>query len=218
MVSNLFKKIVLKYIFIINVYNILVSFGALKNKLQLHKNSIIKLYLKLRYFVFFIVLVFGITNKNFAQDKSAPVKPGEREQARTIEPQDTIEMNDTVQVNTDSNDDDLIEHEIIYSAVDSIVLSRDAKKVYLYNDAKIQYGDVTLNAYFIEYDQENNFVYAHGYTDSLGQLQGKPEFKEKGDEFIAKTIKYNFKTKKVISKMFLQKKNKDIYIVNKQKN
>ena len=162
----------------------------------MHKNSIIKLYLKLRYFVFFIVLVFGITNKNFAQDKSAPVKPGEREQARTIEPQDTIEMNDTVQVNTDSNDDDLIEHEIIYSAVDSIVLSRDAKKVYLYNDAKIQYGDVTLNAYFIEYDQENNFVYAHGYTDSLGQLQGKPEFKEKGDEFIAKTIKYNFKTKK----------------------
>ena len=90
----------------------------------------------------------------------------------------------------------LIDNKVIYSAIDSIVLSRDSKKVYLYKNAKIEYGDITLEADYIEYDQENNVVYASGVEDTLGNLIGKPIFTEKSDKFNAKTIKYNFKTKK----------------------
>jgi len=89
-----------------------------------------------------------------------------------------------------------IETKVIYSATDSIVLSRDSKMVYLYNKAKVEYGEITLEADYIEYDQENNIVYAHGVEDSLGNLIGKPVFTEKGSKYEAKTIRYNFKTKK----------------------
>jgi len=47
----------------------------------------------------------------------------------------------------------LIDIKVIYSAIDSIVLSRDSKKVYLYKKAKIEYGDITLEADYIEYEQ-----------------------------------------------------------------
>lgn len=90
----------------------------------------------------------------------------------------------------------LIDTKVIYSATDSIVISRDSKKVYLYKNAKIEYGDIILKADYIEYDQENNIVFASGIEDSLGNLIGKPVFTENKDVFDAKTIKYNFKTKK----------------------
>jgi lipopolysaccharide assembly outer membrane protein LptD (OstA) len=105
-------------------------------------------------------------------------------------PQDTL-RNDSVRKSSNR-----IETKVVYNAQDSIVLSRDQKKVYLYNKAKIEYGDVLLEADFIEYDQEENVVFARGVEDSTGTLIGKPVFKEKNEQFEAKTIKYNFKTKK----------------------
>lgn len=162
----------------------------------MHKNSIIKLYLKLRYFVFLVVLVIYLPFKNFAQNPRAVKRPTENTQKLEINNSDSIANSDSLQLPNDSGKENLIESKIIYSADDSINLDRKTKKVYLYNNAKIEYGDVTLEAYYIEYDQEKNYVYAEGIKDSLGILQGKPEFKEKGDEFVAKTIKYNFKTKK----------------------
>ncbi|MEA2107540.1 MAG: putative LPS assembly protein LptD [Bacteroidota bacterium] len=97
---------------------------------------------------------------------------------------------------TKTKSDNVIETQVIYNAKDSIVLSRDQKKVYLYKEAQIKYGDVVLEADFIEYDQEKNVVFARGVEDSTGTLVGKPVFTEKTDKFEAKTIKYNFQTKK----------------------
>ena len=89
-----------------------------------------------------------------------------------------------------------IDAQVKYSAEDSTVLSRDHKRVYLYKNAHIEYGAITLDADYIEYDQENNEVYATGLKDSTGNLAGLPIFKEGSERFEAKTIKYNFQTRK----------------------
>ncbi|MBU8893542.1 MAG: LPS-assembly protein LptD [Bacteroidales bacterium] len=109
---------------------------------------------------------------------------------------DTIPSNDTLSGEKHNKNENVLDVKVIYSAKDSIALSNDSKKVFLYKEAKIIYGDIILEADYIEYDQEKNYVFARGVTDSLGNLSGKPKFKEGGEEFVAKTIKYNFKTKK----------------------
>ncbi|MFC2096265.1 putative LPS assembly protein LptD [Bacteroidota bacterium] len=159
----------------------------------MHKNSIIKLYLKFRYFVYIFVLIICIPFKNSAQ-----VNRNRKNDDLNIETNkaiaDSIPSDSTA--NNIKKSDNFIETQVLYNADDSILLSNDSKKVYLYKNAKIEYGDIVLEADYIEYDQENNYVYAKGVEDTLGYLHGKPKFIEKNDEFTAKTIKYNFKTKK----------------------
>ena len=153
------------------------------------------MYLKFRYFVFLFVLIICIPIKSFAQKEKI---------GRTIDSNneingviaDTTSVSDSVSVDLNKKSDNFIDTKVIYNASDSIVLSSDSKKVFLYTKAKIEYGDIILEADYIEYDQERNFVFARGVEDTLGNLLGKPKFKEKNDEFVAKTIKYNFKTKK----------------------
>jgi lipopolysaccharide assembly outer membrane protein LptD (OstA) len=105
------------------------------------------------------------------------------------------------EINSDSlasgkKENSLINEQVSYSADDSIILARDKEKVFLYKNAVINYGNINLKADYIEYDQSNNVVYAKGMPDSSGVIVGNPVFKEDKEEFEAKTIKYNFKTKK----------------------
>jgi lipopolysaccharide assembly outer membrane protein LptD (OstA) len=153
------------------------------------------LYLKLRYFLFLVVLVICLPIKNFAQSKNFDNKDVITSKDTTDSNADLF-LNDSISVDTSDKNKNLIDSKVIYNAEDSIVLSNDSKKVYLYNKARIEYEDIILEADFIEYDQENNYVFARGVTDTLGNIEGKPVFKDKGDEFEAKTIKYNFQTKK----------------------
>jgi len=153
------------------------------------------LYLKFRYFVFIIVLIFIFPFKNFAQnERTREIRNNNSE--RTVAIRDSVEVNDTIPRENPKRKESALDSKVIYSAKDSIALSSDNKKVFLYKKAKIIYGEIILEADYIEYDQERNYVFASGVADSTGKLIGKPKFKEGQEEFIAKTIKYNFKTKK----------------------
>ncbi len=133
--------------------------------------------------------------KNFAQnERIREVRNNNSEKNITI--RDSIPVNDTLSSEKPKQSESVLDLKVIYSAKDSIALSSDSKKVFLYKEAKIIYGEIILEADYIEYDQEKNYVFASGVADSLGELSGKPKFKEGAEEFIAKTIKYNFKTKK----------------------
>ncbi|MCD4833671.1 MAG: LPS-assembly protein LptD [Bacteroidales bacterium] len=153
------------------------------------------MYLKFRYFVFLFVLIICIPIKSFAQkEKIGRIIDSNNETNGVIA--DTTSLSDSASANLNKKSDNFIDTKVVYNASDSIVLSSDSKKVFLYTKAKIEYGDIILEADYIEYDQERNFVFARGVEDTLGNLLGKPKFTEKSDEFIARTIKYNFKTKK----------------------
>ena len=92
----------------------------------------------------------------------------------------------------------LLDAEVKYEAKDSMRFDFEKKKMYLYGDAKIDYGDISLTAYAIELDMDSSLAYAHGIVDSLGVESGLPVFKDKSGEYTMRTMKYNFDTKKAI--------------------
>jgi lipopolysaccharide assembly outer membrane protein LptD (OstA) len=133
--------------------------------------------------------------QNFAQNRNSE-QSGVKLPQNMESSNDSIPVSDSLVNGTEQKNDNVIGSKVLYTAIDSIVIEAETQKVYLYKNAKIEYGDIILEADYIEYDQENNFVYARGVSDTLGYISGKPKFTEKGDEFEARTIKYNFKTKK----------------------
>lgn len=92
----------------------------------------------------------------------------------------------------------MLDAEVQYEAKDSMRFDFEHKKMYLYGDAKIDYGEISLSAYAIELDMDSSLAYAHGLRDSSGVEKGLPVFKDKSGEYEMRTMKYNFKTKKAI--------------------
>ncbi|MEX0812876.1 MAG: putative LPS assembly protein LptD [Chitinophagales bacterium] len=91
---------------------------------------------------------------------------------------------------------DSIEAQVDYEARDSIIYDMVNQKVFLYGDAKVNYEDIELRAYFIELDWSNNQITADTDTDSLGNQIDYTYFSDKGQEYRAKKIIYNYQTQK----------------------
>ncbi len=89
-----------------------------------------------------------------------------------------------------------IETTITYTARDSIRLDAPGKVAYLYGDAHIVYGTTNLEAELVKIEYGQNLVTAEGAPDSTGKLIGTPIFSDKGEQYEAKKIAYNFKSKK----------------------
>ncbi len=91
--------------------------------------------------------------------------------------------------------------EITYFAEDSIVTDFATNRIYLYNKAWFEYGQIRLDADLIIIDWEKSEIFASGVTDSLGNVAGNPFFKEGQTVYeIRKEMRYNFKTEKAIIK------------------
>ncbi|MEO1053433.1 MAG: putative LPS assembly protein LptD [Bacteroidota bacterium] len=83
---------------------------------------------------------------------------------------------------------------INYSARDSINFSVDGNIVRLYGDAKIDYGDIKLQAEEIEIDYVLNVLRARGVPDSTGRDIGSPIFTQGQETYETKRMEYNFQT------------------------
>ena len=85
-----------------------------------------------------------------------------------------------------------------YASQDSMDADIRNQRIHLYGNAQVSYQDVTLRANHIVLDYGTNLVLAEPWPDSSGTLAGDPQFSDGGQEFTAKSIKYNFKSKKGI--------------------
>ena len=101
-------------------------------------------------------------------------------------------MNDSLSMSKKSSIDDKVE----YPAKDSIRFDLKTRKVYLYNEANLIYGDLNLASNYMEIDFSTNEIYSRGVEDSIGNIEGKPVFKESGSEFASEEMRYNFDSKK----------------------
>ena len=125
---------------------------------------------------------------------------------------------DTLAFSTDSiTSDNALEEQVLSCAEDSIDYDLINKKVYLYNNARVTYGEIVLTAAYIELDSDDNTVYATFLNDSLGEAYGLPVFQENGKSFTAKSITYNFKSKKGIIKEVITKEGEGYVIGEKVK-
>ena len=98
---------------------------------------------------------------------------------------------DSVTIN--SND---IESMILYSAKDSIYSDLKNKQIHLFNEAKIDNGEITVEAGYILIDLEKNEVYATYILDVDSTEVQHPVFSEGTEEIIASSIRYNLNTEK----------------------
>ncbi|MCU0416288.1 MAG: LPS-assembly protein LptD [Cytophagaceae bacterium] len=109
---------------------------------------------------------------------------------------DTIQKVDSLNLATSDSD---IETTIEYSCSDSLRMDVEGKKIYLYGNAKVVYGNRSLEADRMVIHWDINEVEAFGKTDSItGKKIGTPLFKEGSDVYVADQIRYNFKSGKGI--------------------
>lgn len=95
-----------------------------------------------------------------------------------------------------------LDSEVKYQAEDSIVFNLREKGAKLYGSAQVDYEKINLKAATIEQNWVTNEVIALPDTDSLGNLKGRPKFKDGDQEFESRKMIYNFKSKKArISQM-----------------
>ncbi|WP_445159343.1 putative LPS assembly protein LptD [Mesohalobacter salilacus] len=76
-------------------------------------------------------------------------------------------------------------------------MSRVENKMYLYDKAKIVYGDIELTAGIIILNNNNDNVFAAGIKDSTGYTQ-RPVFKQGSNVVEPDSIFFNYKTKKAL--------------------
>ena len=145
--------------------------------------------LKTQTLFLFLFLLTGAFNKSIAD---------------TIPP-----TTDSIQIQNNFFDD-----EIKQFAEDSLKLSIDGKKAFLYGNAKIEYQKTTITASYIEINWDKNTIYASFTTDSAKNKIGIPVFSEENESFKAEEMTYNFKTKKCSVKKITTKEGEG-YILGK---
>ncbi len=90
-----------------------------------------------------------------------------------------------------------IETTIKYKATDSMRFDVKRQIMTLDRNAEIEYGNLQMKAYRIDISWQTNEVHAQGKTnDSTGKMTGTPLFKQGSDSYVAKEIRYNYKTEK----------------------
>jgi len=93
-----------------------------------------------------------------------------------------------------------IDQKVDYNSRDSMIVDLVRQKVYLYGEAKAVYGDITLEADYIEIELGKSELRATGLPDSTGEIKGYPIFSQGENVFRSEEMRYNFKSKKGLSK------------------
>lgn len=106
---------------------------------------------------------------------------------------------------------DAIDTPIEHGSRDSAYFDVQNKIFHLYGDAYVNYQTMSINANYIRIDFNKNIAYAEPTLDSVGNEVGIPQFKDKDQEFKAKKLSYNFKTRKGII-YDVTSKQKDLFI------
>jgi len=134
-------------------------------------------------------------------------------------PIDTL-ISDTLTVDslaTDTVAKPIIDAPIVYSAEDSIVVSFDGQKVFLYKNAQVTYQDIELTAYYIELNLETKEIYAEGILDSTETMSEKPVFKQGSEEYESETMRYNFETEKAFITKVVSKQGEGFILSDRTK-
>ena len=136
----------------------------------------------------FLFIMDSITAQNDSLSVSQSPSPTEEIAKNDSSVQD---INDIDRDTYISDSKSVMEEDVTYGATDSVVMLADGTIV-MYNNAKVTYGEIELEAYYIRLNRDSNMIYAEGLTDSTGKLTQTPVFTDGGETFDAETIKYNF--------------------------
>ena len=164
----------------------------------LHTNNF-KILFTLSFTVFINTLSFsqdtpnkGIAIDRAVKDTTVVVTDSLVKTTISEKTQDTI-LKDSIKPKKD-----LLEHTVKYHAVDYTKFNQKEHKLYLYNEATIDYGDMKIEAGNITIDYNKNTVYAKGIKDTLGGYTQKPVFTQGANVVEPDSIIFNTKSKKAL--------------------
>ncbi len=177
----------------------------LSNSVAIIKGSLINTRASAVKLVFILICLFiiEVPNAGAQVDTSSVIAPA----ATDSLPVDSLSMdlatdsiaaskNDTIPEGAPAKKSGPLTDIIDYKARDSIDNDLVQRKVYLYGDAEINFGTITLKAARIVYDFEKYQVHAEGVQDTTGAWVGLPVFTDAGEAYDAFTMDYNFRSKK----------------------
>jgi lipopolysaccharide assembly outer membrane protein LptD (OstA) len=90
-----------------------------------------------------------------------------------------------------------INYVINYTAKDSAVFEVNEQKVFLYNNATLDYNDLSLKAGIIVIDRQSQLLESYGFPDTVnrGRFVQNPLMKQGSDKYEGNKLTYNFHTK-----------------------
>lgn len=115
---------------------------------------------------------------------------GQSKADSTIISSDSSTIQDSASFNPSSNAAGLSDI-IRFEAKDSMVLDFQSKKVYLYQESKINSTQTNLESYFISVDLNSKELFAKGTIDTLNQYVHKPILVDDGETYTADSMHYN---------------------------
>lgn len=159
-----------------------------------------------RYFTVFIIFLLYWVPPSIAQDippnnqvniPSNNVQDTLLIDTRTIFPEGNEAIIDTIKTDSIIPKQELLDGIVDYYGEDYVYIDRKSHKVYMYNKAFIEYGDMRIDAGLIILDYNKNEVVASG-IDSAGKYVQKPVFVQKGNKAEPDSLRFNTKSKKAI--------------------
>lgn len=135
---------------------------------------------------------------------TVPLRPGIKDSTR-LKPDSTgtgvdslrRQKTDTFNVKVSK---DSLDAPVNYAASDSMVMDVPGKKIYLYNEAKVDYKDIKLTAGIIQFDQEKQNVNGYYFLDTAGKRIGLPKFEQGENNMTVDSLTFNFKNQKGITR------------------
>ncbi|WP_405351979.1 putative LPS assembly protein LptD [Nonlabens sp. Asnod3-H03] len=162
-----------------------------------------------RYIILSIVFLTAslICHAQELPNNSTPIpaeKPVENEDKKPQQPvAETIEIDlDTLQLNKPKDSTKrkpILEHKLISSATDYKEIDRINNTITLYNEAKIIYGDITLEAGKIIMNMNTGDIFAYGVIDTAGVYVQKPIFTQGQNVVKPDSIIFNKDTRKALT-------------------
>ncbi|UBM58063.1 LPS-assembly protein LptD [Marinilongibacter aquaticus] len=163
------------------------------------------------FFCLFLGL-FGLSVPSFAQFKRGGVPKPKVDNRVQLDSARTDTLKPVVPDSLRSAESDL-ETTVVYTA-DSINMDMPNKTIYLFDQAEVTYGDISLKADFIQLSWEKSEVYAYGMPDTTvevgEQVRGKPVFTQGQDVYNTDTIRYNFESRKALIKRIITEEGEGI--------
>ncbi|MHA7944343.1 putative LPS assembly protein LptD [Formosa sp. 3Alg 14/1] len=105
---------------------------------------------------------------------------------------------DTIRLDSVKLKKEFLTDNVKYHAKDYSSFNRLEQKLYLYNEAEVDYQDMNIKAGVIVIDYSKNEVYAGRIQDTSGVLTQKPVFTQGQSVVEPDSIRFNFDTKKAL--------------------
>ncbi len=109
-----------------------------------------------------------------------------------------VKTQDTIQQDSIVPKPSLFKDLVTYSASGYTSMKAKENKIYLYDNAQINYQDMEITAGIIVIDNAKNEVHAGRIKDSLGVYSQAPVFKQGSDVVEPDSIRFNFDTQKAL--------------------